>query len=59
MCCSCQVPELQKQREPCILEIRDVEEDLATLSRCKQTVKDGAFTVRVMKPKSTLMPAMF
>ncbi|TKS78680.1 hypothetical protein D9C73_012493 [Collichthys lucidus] len=45
---SCQVPELQKQREPCILEIRDVEEDLATLSRCKQTVKDGAFTPGVI-----------
>lgn len=53
MCCSCQLHELQRQRESCSLEVRDMEEELATLSQRKQTLKDRAFTERVMKPESS------
>ncbi|XP_026178101.1 trichohyalin isoform X2 [Mastacembelus armatus] len=39
---SCQVEKLQRQRESCLLEVRTMEEELATLSQCKQTLKDGS-----------------
>lgn len=40
MCCSCQ---LQRQRDSCVVDVRDME-------NCKQTLKDGAFIERVMTP---------
>ncbi len=53
MCCSCQLHELQRQRESCSLEVKDTEEERATLSQRKQTLKDGAFMERVMNPESS------
>lgn len=52
MYCSDELPELQKQSEFCILEVRDVKGELTTSCQCKVTVKDGAFMQRVMKPES-------
>nr|XP_033474947.1 trichohyalin isoform X2 [Epinephelus lanceolatus] len=40
------LPELQKQSEFCILEVRDVKGELTTSCQCKLTVKDGAFMQR-------------
>ncbi|XP_045890395.1 myosin-11 isoform X4 [Micropterus dolomieu] len=43
---SSQLHELQSQRDSCILELRDMEEDLAALTQYKQTLKEAAFTER-------------
>lgn len=49
MCCSYQLHKLQRQRESYILEVREMEEELTTLSQRKQTLKDGAFMEMVME----------
>ncbi|XP_041855007.1 trichohyalin isoform X2 [Melanotaenia boesemani] len=43
---SCQLQKLQRQRESCLLEVRHIQEDLATLNRQKQTLKDGSLINR-------------
>lgn len=55
MCCSCQLEKLQRQKDSCVHEIKDMEDELATLSHCKQTLKDGFCMKRVMKPDSSNM----
>ncbi|XP_069379843.1 trichohyalin isoform X2 [Paralichthys olivaceus] len=39
---SCQVERLQRQRDSCLHEIRDMEEELETLSQRQKTLKDGS-----------------
>ncbi|XP_047447589.1 trichohyalin [Mugil cephalus] len=43
---SCQLQTLQRQKESCLLEVRGVKEDLATLTQRKQTLTDGSYMSR-------------
>lgn len=40
MCCSCHLDKLQKQRESCLHEIRNMEEELETLSQHRKSLKE-------------------
>ncbi len=47
--------QLQRQRESHAFEEKHMDEELATLSQRRQTLRDGAFMERVMKPDSSNM----
>lgn len=53
MCLSYQ---LQRQKESFVLEEREVEGELVTLSQSKQTLKDAAVMKRVMKTDTSSIP---
>lgn len=56
---SCQLHTLKRQKESCLLEVRGIEEDLATLNQRKQTLTDGSCMIRVMKPHSSFVLQLF